>query len=367
MPCMWDASEVLLKASTEARDQSLAALWVRGYLRSMICFPRLNVVSDNISAVSHHFAAVPNVSFHTLHWPQPMRDAGLGQSSEGVSAVKRIHGLPATYFAIQWPMMWADNFTVARHVLVLDTDTLPVLPLRCHHLFDDDDRPLWRTWSWPEQPAWLVHVNAVLNHLLNTNETRAAAQWARARLAPNADFMTFFPVVIPRAVLRLAREAVARAYGCHFDCGWLKMINPSYGDLLGKAAALRRPGTIRVVHCPAVGRMKELIPAGEFNRQGESNACLDTVAVVEHLKHPTRDCHTGHCHHLPRAQAVRYGTKLLTQTAAFLRGDGQPLPSELYHYQANRSAALRRAVESRLVQPDAPGRVCGLSQRRAAT
>lgn len=32
---------------------------------------------------------------------------------------------------------------MARHVLVFDTDSPPLLPLRCHLLFDDEERPLW--------------------------------------------------------------------------------------------------------------------------------------------------------------------------------------------------------------------------------
>jgi hypothetical protein len=351
--CIWDESELLLKASVEGRDQSLTNLWVRSYLRNMVCYPRLNVVSDNVSLIRHRFAAVPNASFHQLHWPQPMLDAGLGQPLYSKRGAQRVHGLPAVYFAIQWPMMWADNFTVAKHILVLDTDTIPVLPIRCHHLFDDDERPVWHTWSWPKPPAWLRHVNAVFNR---TNAPTALR--VEDALAPHADFMTFFPVIIPRALLGPARDALARAYGTHFDDAWLRMKNPSYGDLLGKTAALLMPGTVNVTHCPAVGRMKELIPAAELSQQTQ-NGCRDLVTVVEHVKHPFRDCHTGHCHHLSRASAVQYGQRLLERAAAFRRGDGA-LPWELYHYQSNRSAQDRSVLEARIVKPDTPGRICGV-------
>ena len=60
--------------------------------------------------------------------------------------------------------------------------------------------------------------------------------------------------------------------------------------------------------------MKELIPPGELAHQVD-NACRDKVTVVEHLKHPFRDCHTGHCHHLARTSAVQYGWKLLARGA----------------------------------------------------
>ena len=353
LPCIWDETEVLLKASTEQRDQPLAALWVRGYVKNMVCFPRLHIVSDNINAVAKRFATVPNVTFHQLQWPKVMLDAGLGHSIYSKEGAKKIHGLPAVYFAIQWPMMWADNFTIARHVMIFDTDTLPVLPLRCHHLFDDDERPFWHTWAWPKPPAWLRHVNALFNR---TNTP--SAHRVEEVLAPNADFMTFFPVVIPRSILKPARDAVARTYGTYFDEAWLRMKNPSYGDVLGKTAALLLPDSIKVVHCPALGRMKQIISAEELEAQN-GNACRDHVTVVEHLKHPFRDCHTGHCHHLARANAVQYGARLLAQGTAFQRGEAS-FPTELFHYQAARGASHQKRLETAATRQDVQGRVCGV-------
>ena len=368
-PCIWDATEIVLKASVEGRDQALAALWVGSYVRNMVCFPRLNVLSDNVSVAAHRFATVPNVSLHQLEWPQQLIEHGLGQSIYHPSAAKKLHGLPPIYYSIQWPFMWADNFTspLARHVLILDTDTLPVLPLRCHHLFDEAERPVWHTWAWPKPPGWLAHTNAIF-----ANGTRASSGGEQAsgsgeraghRLATNADFMTFFPVVIPRAVLPVARAAIEQAYGRHFDAAWLQIKNPSYGDLVGKAAALHRPETISVVHCPSVGRPKEVIPT-ELLASHAENACRDFVTVVEHLKHPFRDCHTGKCHHLARANAVRYGAQLLERAATFTR-EGRGFPSELYHYQSNRSLAHQQRLEARAVREDRPGRVCGLPDAAA--
>ena len=357
--CVWDATELLLKASVENRDAALCTLWVRAYLKNMVCFPRLNVISDNITHVAHRFANVPNVSFHQIHWPQPLLDRGLGHSIYSKEGAKKLHGLPAVYFAIQWPLMWADNFTVARHILVLDTDTLPVLPLRCHHLFDDDERPIWHTWAWPKPAKWLPHVNGVFNQTI----APTALSFEEAHLAPHADFMTFFPIVIPRAVLQPARDAVTAAYNStHFDEAWIRMKNPSYADILGKAAALLRPGTIRVVHCPPVGRRNELIPVDVFASMTD-NACRDHLTAVEHLKHPFRDCHTGGCHHLSRTDAVQYGVRLFRQGEAFVQGKG-PLPKELYHYQTNRSVlANTAALEAQLTREDQPGRVCGMPSR----
>ena len=352
LPCIWDETEILLKASVEGRDQSLASLWVRAYKRNMICFPRLHVVSDNITLVAARFSSIPNVTFHQLHWPSLLLDAGLGHSIYSSQGSKKLHGLPVVYFAIQWPMMWADNFTVAKHVMILDTDTLPVLPLRCHHFFDTDERPVWHTWEWPKSPAWLRHVNDVFN---------ITGGGAHGALSARADFMTFFPVIIPRDVLKPAREAVARAYGCRFDEAWLRMKNPSYGDILGKAAALLRPRSVKVVNCPAVGRINTMIPPEIFAQQN-ANACRDHVTVVEHVKHPFRDCHTGQCHHLSRKDAVQYGARLLERASAFTKS-GTGFPGELFHYQATRTLEDQMALEKRTLQSDPPGRVCGVLPR----
>ena len=115
--------EVLLKASIFRDELALMHEWVLSYLTQMECFPRLHVVSDvpeSNASFRGVFRSIPNVTFHALRYPFAMD----------------------TFYAIQWPMMWADNFTTARHILVLDADTPLVLPLRCHHLFDEDELPV---------------------------------------------------------------------------------------------------------------------------------------------------------------------------------------------------------------------------------
>ena len=128
LPCVWDDTEVLLKASVYSDERVLITGWVLAWLRSLLaartCAPRLHVVSDlpgrclhalrtlrlthsphplprpdphhpnlseEASAFRGLFRNVPNLSFHTLRYPVPMDP----------------------FYAIQWPMMWADNFTVA--------------------------------------------------------------------------------------------------------------------------------------------------------------------------------------------------------------------------------------------------------------
>ena len=69
-----------------------------------------------------HFRDVPNVTFHTIKYPTYYSHHG-------------------TFWRMQLPMMWADDYTTAKHILVLDVDTPLVMPMHCHHLFDTDERP----------------------------------------------------------------------------------------------------------------------------------------------------------------------------------------------------------------------------------
>ena len=211
--------------------------WVLAWLRSIqaagTCFPRLHVVSDlpeEKSAWRGLFRGVPNATFHTLRYPFQM-DA---------------------YFAIQWPMMWADNFTAAhtRHIFVLDTDSPPVLPLRCHQLFDRQERPLWAVWPnlglrWVgcsdaivrglvhgAQQRWpsLAPVHGLLGNISVPSSpflgylrqlgvlTRkrgsgsgSGGMEAAADHRRGADLMTFFPVIIPRRLLPPTRALLSAA------------------------------------------------------------------------------------------------------------------------------------------------------------
>ena len=160
-PCAWDQTEVVVKASVEPRDQPFATEWVQAYTTAMSCFPRLHVLADSLGdpVVRAPFERVPNVTLHELNYPAPMRAAGMGVPGRNQ---QQIHRLPPAYYSIQWPFLWADNWTVAAHIMVFDTDTLPLLPLRCHHLFDDSERPIWHTWEWRKSPGWTEPINAIV-------------------------------------------------------------------------------------------------------------------------------------------------------------------------------------------------------------
>lgn len=128
---MWDACEALLKASLQPKEDVLLAAWVRGWTQSLApsCFPRLHVITAeaSIPRARAHFSGVPNVTYRDNAFPPLVaRD---------------------TYRLIQIHILWADNFTAAPYLLYFDTDAVPVLPLRCHHLFDDDERLLIHAWN----------------------------------------------------------------------------------------------------------------------------------------------------------------------------------------------------------------------------
>ena len=407
--CKWDDVEVLLKASIYRDELDMLQVWVLSWLDAMDeCFPRLHVVSDvpeHNASFRGVFRSLPNVTFHTLRYPFAME----------------------TFYSIQWPMVWADNFTTARHVLILDADTPLVLPLRCHHLFDAEELPVWRSWATGLRWTWVSdeifarladlgapsrlsgseqaapksqglqrahrqakeRVQSLLRRPRPADSLRVLNVPGKLRTLPR-DFMSFFPVVIPRAVLRPLRELLGaacaagllddartshadgaeafagmqrgrdlrKAGACaDFDRVWLAIGRPSYADLLGRVAMLLRPApAIRALHCPPLARM----PGYE--------SCEHFVPVAEHLKHPhQRPTVGGMLRHMPhRAAAAAYGASLRERAVAFARGQA-PIPPELFYYPRNRSSAVLESVAARRLRPDSPRRVCGRPREGAAS
>ena len=132
---MWDATEFVLKASFSSAEDEMLGTWINGYLQAMQCFPRLHVIAatDMLRKARHAFARVPNVSLHSNNFPPIFRVRPDQERTLGL----------ASYAYKQWPLMWLDNITSARHVLAWDVDSVPVLPLRCRHVFDAAARPYW--------------------------------------------------------------------------------------------------------------------------------------------------------------------------------------------------------------------------------
>ena len=417
-PCIWDDSEFMIKVSVYSDERPLIMGWVLAWLRSIkaagTCAPRLHVISDlpeETSAWRGLFRAVPNVSHHTLSYPFEM-DA---------------------FYSIQWPMLWLDNFTAAPYVLILDTDSPPLLPLRCHQLFDRFERPIW--YSWPNGPRTTRYqsvrwagvsdaiVRGVLAHqrhqradlegmpygaaawawpaglgghvelgsLANVSWLANRALWTRQPLGTGPfaqfDLMTFFPVVVPRALLAPTRDIVRAACrlglldgspagvcpdcaaqnprlrsgrslrlagGCgNFDAAWLAIERPSYADLMGKLSLALPPyadAAIRWKRCLRTHSDPPLAAAS-----GRPDACRHYAQVAPHLKYPAE--RSGISGRLLRHEAAMYGLQLAKAASHFVRGHG-PLPPEMLPY-ANLSRGDARLLRRRLLQPDESGRVCG--------
>ena len=182
--CKWSQTEVLLKANVQMKqDEPLASGWVLAWLWNMECFPRLHVVLDSepTASLARIYGRVPNQTFHRLRYPFAAR----GHRAKSNLSFKYQMDV---FWRIQWPMFWADNFTTAPFVMVLDSDSPLTMPLRCHHIFDQElpSLPLWHSWQWPLPPQWSISADAIVQNM--------AGHGAKLPFPKGLDFMTFFPV-----------------------------------------------------------------------------------------------------------------------------------------------------------------------------
>ena len=202
--CKWSQTEVLLKANVQlAQDEPLASGWVLAWLWNMECFPRLHVVLDRepTASLARIYGRVPNQTFHRLQYPFAARGRGAKRNLPFMMQMD-------VFWRIQWPMLWADNFTTAPFVMVLDSDSPLTMPLRCHHIFDQElpSLPVWHSWQWPNPPQWSISADAIVRNM--------AGHGAKLPFPKGLDFMTFFPVtqhvesaipfVLPHVAYRLS-------------------------------------------------------------------------------------------------------------------------------------------------------------------
>jgi hypothetical protein len=211
-------------------------------------------------------------------------------------------------------------------------------------------------------------------------------------IQPGLDFMTFFPIVIPRWVLRRTRHAVVTACEkgrldappaghapsrnftgitrganlrataqCHFDRAYMALARPCYGDLLGKVAVSmsQAPGHKQVISwmvCPPT-------------KQAQHHGCEDLVPVTEHVKHPYQGAQNGYSPGREGAESVEDRLVAAGLTFSFLEPShmsslaANALPPRMFHYLSNRSAAHVARVSSQLMKPDPVGRVCGVGYK----
>jgi hypothetical protein len=335
--CIWDAVEVILKASLATHEDALLQAWIRGYLEAFVCYPRLHVITNESATAraAQVFQGVPNVSVRANQFPPRVVEGG-------------------NIAIIQWHLFWADNFTSAPHVLCFDVDSVPILPLCCSQLFDTDGRVLLHAWRHPHPTKWVASCSHILWEATRRNEALATTF---TPLLASLDFWTFFPVVAPRWLLPHVRRLVRMAFDdTYFDDAYVRMRYPAHADLIAKTAISLFPEAVRVVLCPSThnrslrsavqevqqldaaltrgGRTRSPLPAGR------GFECHTHVNTVEHVRHPQQDLHSPSMgvRFMNYTRASRYANELLDQAVSFRRGEA-PLPAKLVHYRVAHAAA----------------------------
>ena len=197
--CMWDATEFVLKASMLHSEAALLEDWIDGYLQALSCFPRLHVITaaSKMEQARRAFARVRNVTIRPNNYPPAVEAAG-------------------SYVYMQWPMMWVDNFTTAPHIVAWDVDSIPILPLRCHHLFNEEERPYW--WS-----VTRTHVAG--------SKHGGLASWTRVCSERCASVATLY---IQKAIAKMSRTDPSypnrqHRYSCRRRGGQAALMGPSTG------------------------------------------------------------------------------------------------------------------------------------------
>lgn len=359
MPCAWDATEFMLKASLMPQENVLLSAWIRGYTNALDCFPRLHVVTaqESLGKATRLFRAVPNISLHANGFPDAYKNA-------------------SKYSIIQWHCFWADNFTTAPFVFFFDVDAVPILPLRCHMFFDASHRLLQHAWRYvsTNRTGWVKPCSDVFL------DAQAAGQTLARTFTPfmeGLDFMSFWPIVAPRWAMPRVRQLVLQSQSgkgaANFDeAFFLRMEAPSHADLIGKTLMTSFPERVRVVLCPDVfNRTSQAIRDDLRSLDGVEThhhslgghfPCRDKVAAIEHVRHPLQGLHSpGYgVKYKPFFRAAEYAHELINESLLFRSGAG-PIPSRLFHYShVVRTEEHLKSLSAALLDPGPPGRVCGV-------
>ncbi len=357
--CAWDATETILKASVQAKEDSVLAAWARGYRQAFSCFPRLHVITERVSfaRARHHLHGIPNVTYRNNDF------APVIAASTTTNA--------GSYIIIQWHLMWADNFTTAPYIFFFDVDAVPILPLRCHNFFDDEERLLLHAWKYSRAstqhpPAhWVDPDSGVLRAAQQRGE-RFAQPFSTAMA--DLDFMTFWPIIAPRWVLPQMRRLVTHASShSYFDAAIVELFHGSHSDLIGKTAMVLFPERIALRVCPNIFNrsvhevMMELSALYGRHAKRDDLVCQDRIFPVEHVKHPLQGLHSpdSGVRYKPNFKAAEYAHELLNQSHLFQQGLAD-VPHRLFAYDfRHRNASDRGKLSAALLREDRAGRVCG--------
>lgn len=374
---MWDNTEVLLKASLMDKEDKLLFAWIRGYMQSFSCYPRLHVVTGGsyVPKARALFSRVPNSTVRANNFTAAVEKTG-------------------TYHIIQWHCFWADNFTTADYVFFMDVDAIPVMPLRCHHFFDEHGRVIQHAWHG------FTHWTRPCSNVFLDAQDRFGETFARPMTPATAalDFMTFWPIIAPRWAMPTMRRLVTRARNAsYFDAAFIDF-PVSHADLIGKTLVTVFPERTRLVMCPtvhnrtahavlaevrAVEAGKQMPPARHSNASTRGAAhhhllsaygglhshplpdfgCRDMVAKVEHVRHPLQGLHSPNAgvrfknYHL----SAEYAHELLNASRHLLHapaGAGT-IPPRLFHYAMQRNASFLGNLTAALVYTPPGEQLCG--------
>jgi len=376
--CKWDHTEVILLAGSFLDKRPLIKEWILSWVKFMECFPALHVVSNAPEQEEDFrglFQAVPNVTLHTLQYPFPME----------------------TSYAVQWPLMWADNFTTARHVLILGANSPLIRPTRCHQLFNEHGVPVWH--SVRSTGPWVECTDALVQGVIRfrSAHSQTVPEVGLRRLAwrGGVDLVKFFPVVIPRAALPATRQLISEAcasgvldgpeapghpYGRRFlgiqngsalrvqgECGdfdraFMALLRPNYVDLMGKAALFLTPS-----HAAPLIKWQ---PCDERARTGgRAWACIDYVPVTADVDSAQKGMKLF-APGLETQEAAAVIKRRVAEGLTFAQSGGGNLSllleSFLFYNHRNRSEVRVLEIAHSLLRADDDGEFCGIPQHAAA-
>ena len=400
---------MLLKASLSHKENVLLRAWQRGYEMAFApCYPRLHVITDesNVAQAKSIFKSTPNATVRA-------------NALAPLLAAEAARGNP--YPLVQWHILWADNFTNAEYLFFLDVDAVPVMPLRCHHVFDDLERLRVFAFHYtPPVSPWIPIDSAVFRNAIEERDAipeedtrRRLRRKAFSATMANLDFMALWPIVAPRWVLPHLRRLVVQYHRPHgaafFDEAYTmaptaparppflrdsERYGYSHSDLLGKALILLFPERIHPALCPgtvnrsASAVLTELetfrtdVQANlpEARRQNRARGarkelfeCRDRVNPIEHVRHPLQNLHSLaiHVKYKNMASAADFAHGLINASLRFFDSGG-PIPPQLFQYgtrpalpyELRRPADVEAGIATWL-RREQPGRVCGVSNRPA--
>ena len=293
----WNNIESLIKISLDPTEDQLLLDWITGYIENIPCFHRLHVISSDVELSREKFKDVPNVTHHLNNYP-----AVLDKES--------------SYLKMQWHVTWADNYTTSEFVLFWDVDSIPVLPIRYDHYFNSSNVPYWYYWT-NTQKSWIDVDNEVIKKSVFAGYGNVNA-WKNIKSQHNMDFMTFFPIVIPRVALPIMRNVVIASTknARYYDNAWRIIKHPSHVDLIGKSIMITSPSLIDVVHCPPMAK--------------HATKCKNLYRTVEHAKHPIQGAHSNPSHY-DYGKAHKYIQKLRTDRMNYVTKN--IVPHTMWHYR----------------------------------